>query len=82
MGPPLPLLAGSSKSYILRAESPFASPPLRPAADQPSSAGAQKLANHGDSLIAMINGYLAENNITFAGDFPQDEDRDAQVRAG
>lgn len=45
-------------------------------------AGDQKLANHGDSLLAMINGYLKENNVTLAGDFPWEEDQGAQVREG
>lgn len=30
----------------------------------------------------MINGYLAENNVTLKGDFPWEEDQDAQVRGG
>lgn len=44
--------------------------------------GDQKLANHGDSLVAMIQGFLKKHQITLMGEFPWEEDKDAQVRRG
>ncbi|CAN0100849.1 unnamed protein product, partial [Pylaiella littoralis] len=40
--------------------------------------GAQKMANHGESVLAMIKGYLEENNITLKGEFPWEDQEEAQ----